>query len=255
MTRKGLLTDKQKLIHRLEEEIGKRVTYNGAPSFSYTVGQYTVLRDGSLKSDSPDEELLKKLAADGLIEGEKEQEVSCISFPTEGFQGKHLVNLVNLLSVKGALINKAIGEPVAIRISQELVMLLKETRPVDLAEFLDCVHACGGEKAMRGLRISQDQIVFTGFTEENRILATLIVRASLRQGWSKNKEYLPVNEKYYFRGWLNSIGMKGEKYRETRERLLANLDGDGSFRTPEQREKFIKRAKRKKAIQPEFVLL
>lgn len=255
MTRKGLLTDKQKLIHRLEEEIGERAVYSGAPTFSYTVGPYTVLRDGSLRVEEPDEELLKKLAADGLIEGEKEQEVSCISFPVSDFQGKHLVNLVNLLSVKGALINKAIGEPSAIQIAPDLVRMLKETRPVDLAEFLECVHACGGEKAMRGIRVTKDQIVFTGFSEEHRDLATLIVRASMRQGWSKHKEYSPVNEKYYFRGWLNSIGMKGEKYRETRERLLANLDGDGSFRTPEQKEKFIKRAKRKRTVQPEFVLL
>ena len=252
MIKKGLLTDKQKLIQALEREIGERATYNGAPTFSYKVGACTVLRDGSLKTE--DEELCKKLAAEGLIEGDEEK--SPVSFPVTDFRGKHLVNLVNLLSVKGALINKAIGKPGAFQINPDLVEMVKEVRPADLREFMDCIYACGGEKAMKGIRISRERIEFPAFTEEYRPFAELIIRTSLKQNWSKHKDYNPVNEKYYFRGWLNFIGMKGEKYRAMRERLLSNLEGDGSFRTPEQKKKFYERTReRRKAIQPEFVAL
>ena len=48
MKRKGLLTDRWALISTLEREIGSTAAYQGAPSFRYVIGDYTVLRDGSL---------------------------------------------------------------------------------------------------------------------------------------------------------------------------------------------------------------
>ena len=46
---KGLLTDRQALISALEEETANAAVYSGAPSFRYSIGDYTVLRDGSLE--------------------------------------------------------------------------------------------------------------------------------------------------------------------------------------------------------------
>ena len=71
MKRKGLLTDRRALIAALERETGLTAVYQGAPSFRYTIGDYTVLRDGSLEVEEgkADAALIGRLADAGLVEG------------------------------------------------------------------------------------------------------------------------------------------------------------------------------------------
>ena len=256
MKRQGLLTDRQVLIRWLERETGIKANYSGAPSFRYCIGPYTVLRDGTLatKDEQADEELLMRMENEGLI-GREDHASLFISFPAGSCQGKELVNLINMLSARGALLNKAIGVPNAFHMSAELVRILNKEKPYTKKEFMDCVHRCGGVKATRGVLITQEKILFPGFpvTDECRQLGECIIRASIKQRWSKPKTAKVENEKYSFRVWLNAIGMKGPAYKEARALLLRRLDGDPSFRTTEQKETFYE--KRRRAAQPEFITL
>lgn len=258
MLRKGLLTDRKKLICRLEQETGFKAVYAGAPTFRYSVGPYTIFRDGSLKEPEGMVEglLLRKLEEEGLIEGADDPS-QFISFPADQFQGKQLVNLVNMISARNVLINKAIGVPNAFHMSASLMREMKRDKPATRQDFLECVHRCGGKKAMRGICITQDRILFPGFpvTEECRQLAEHIVETSLKQKWSKQTAIRPENEKYTFRVWLNAIGMKGEAYKKARELFLENLDGDGTYRTPDQREAYNEKVRQRRCTQPEFVVL
>jgi len=49
--------------------------------------------------------------------------------------------------------------------------------------------------------------------------------------------------------------MKGEAYKKARELFLENLDGDGTYRTPDQREAYNEKVRQRKCTQPEFVVL
>ena len=130
MKRKGLLTDRWALISTLEREIGSTAAYQGAPSFRYVIGDYTVLRDGRLEvaDGKADRALLSRLAADGLIEDDSDEPVG-IAFQMDSFTGRTLVNIVNTLASRGKLINKAIGRPNAVHMGAELVRELKAGNP------------------------------------------------------------------------------------------------------------------------------
>ena len=258
MKRKGLLTDRQALISALERETGMTSNYQGAPSFRYIVGDYTILRDGSLEVDDKkaDMALLGRLSESGLIEGEAIEDVGIV-FSTGNFTGRTMSNIVNSLAARGNMINRAIGRPDAIHMGAKLVRTLKAENPDTIPEFMDVLHRCGGEEAMRGLRFSDGQLAFIGFpdTPTCHALAEHIVHAATTRGWIKAKEPKTENEKYSFRVWLNALGMKGQEYASARAELLKNLSGDSAFRTEEQRTAFYAKRKRQTASEPEFILL
>lgn len=256
---KGLLTDRQPLIAVIQEKTGLTAFYAGAPSFRYHIGNYTVLRDGSLlvDDDRADKDLLEYLMGIGLIEGDMKKECG-IAFPMDGFTGRTMVNLVNTLAAKGPMINKALGVPNAVHMSAELVRKLKTENPSSLQDFMQVLYRCGGEKAMKGIKLSDGHLFFTGFpeTDASMKLADRIVNAAATQRWSKAKTHSSENEKYSFRVWLNALGMIGPEYSDARTELLRNFTGDAAFRTEEQRQAFYKSRCRKPSRQePEFILL
>ena len=53
--------DRKNLVNKMAEILGTKATYNGAPAFTYTVGNFTVERDGSITTE--DEAGMKTLAA------------------------------------------------------------------------------------------------------------------------------------------------------------------------------------------------
>lgn len=256
---KGLLTDRQPLVTALEREMGTIAAYSGAPTFRYSVGAYTVLRDGSLEvpDDKADTALIGRLTEAGLIDIGTAH-VEGIAFPTDSFTGRTMVNIVNSLTAREKLLNKAIGRPNAIHMGAELVRTLNAEKPDTMTAFMSILHRCGGEKAMRGLRLAGGQIAFTGFpdTDTYRALAGRIVHAAATRQWIKAKETGGGNDRYTFRVWLNALGMKGADYAQARAELLKNLPGDSAFRTEEQRVAFYAARSRKAATpEPEFILL
>lgn len=96
---------------------------------------------------------------------------------------------------------------------------------------------------------------FTGFPEtasgnSRRAfiqLADLMNRLSVEQDRVIPKTVDEGNEKFSFRIWILSLGMKGDEYRIARKVLLAPLSGNTAFRTPEIEARFREnqRAKRK----------
>ena len=110
---------------------------------------------------------------------------------------------------------------------------------------------------MKGIRISGDELIFTGFptAPAYQMLADCMVQKASRIHYAKAKSTLVVNEKYTFRVWLNSLGMIGDEYKDSRRVLLRNFQGNGSFRTKEQYKSHREKLKKRAAVEPDFVLL
>ena len=122
---------------------------------------------------------------------------------------------------------------------------------------MEVVYRCGGEAAMRGLRVAGEHLVFTGFppNEAYQMLANCMVQKASRIRYAKAKSAPVVNEKYTFRVWLNSLGMIGEEFKDARRVLLRNFNGNGSFRTEEQYKSHREKLRNRAAVEPDFVLL
>lgn len=256
---RGLLTDRQPLVAALERETGQTAAYSGMPTFRYQVGPYTVLRDGSMEvpESKANAALLRRLAEQGLIERQAEAPAG-IAFDASEFDGRIMNNIVNALAAKEVLINRAIAVPNAFHMKVDLVKELKAVSPTTMSEFMAVLNRCGGDSAIKGLWLSADQLVFTGFpdTPACRTLAGRIIHSAVTNRWIKSRSPKVTNDKYSFRVWLNSLGMTGPDYADTRAELLKNLSGDSCFRTPEQRAAFeANRRIKAPAPEPDFILL
>ena len=258
MRLQGLLTDRQPLIRALEEATGQAADYSGAPSFRYRVGDYTVLRDGSIEvaEDRADEELISHLEGKGLIvwQSKLPEGISC---DTASFTGRSMTNIVKMLAAKEKLINRVVGVPNAFHMKADFVRELKEASPATMAEFRLIMNQFGGEDCMKGISLSGEKLIFTGFpeSEEFRCLTEHIVQSAVKSKWIKSSGVASISEKYSFRVWLNSLGMKGPAYAQTRAALLKNLTGDSSYRTQEQKEAFEAKRRSVAAAEPDFILL
>ena len=179
-----------------------------------------------------------------------------ISFPSEILDGRSLTNLVCCFSSRGGQIGKAAGNPDAFRIDAGLVGELKKTRPGSVPEFLE-IAGRYDRGALQGLDISADRVTLTGIPDlpAFRALAVKTAEAAKTRHWMKSDPPDCINERYSFRVWLNSIGLKGTGFRAARERLLSGFEGDSAYRTREQREASLKRRARRRAEKQTFFLL
>lgn len=139
------ITDRAAIVRFLEDGTGLQADYAGAPTFNYSVGDYTVLRNGHIRvaDEKADAGLIEKLKESGLVADEKTGtgiEVEITDDVTVR------VNLIHLLASKSVLINKAIGQPNAFFVSTALIRNLKKMNPANLSEFQTVLVKSGGRK-------------------------------------------------------------------------------------------------------------
>ena len=212
---------RKKLVKLISSHLGVESRYLGAPSFAYSIGNYTVNKDGSLSWDEDDEKtpgLLEAIKADGftasedeeteeevLVEEENEEEVEanrlCISFPKSLYDERTLENLKNLVEGKGSLMKKAFkAESLEIVFDDEKVSF-------PWFELIDSDH-------------------FNAYTQ----FITAITKMAKEQKRILGKERTVENEKYAFRCFLLRLGFIGDEYKLTRKILLENLEGSAAFK-------------------------
>ena len=212
---------RKKLVKLISSHLGVESRYLGAPSFAYSIGNYTVNKDGSLSWDEDDERtagLLEALKAEGfsaaedeeveeeevLVEEEMEEaEVNrlCISFPKSMYDERTLENLKNLVEGKGTLMEKAFkAESLEIVVDDEKVSF-------PWFELIDSDH-------------------FNAYTQ----FITAITKMAREQKRILGKERTVENEKYAFRCFLLRLGFIGDEYKLTRKILLENLEGSAAFK-------------------------
>lgn len=214
--------DRKNLVKAIAGVTGQAAKYNGAPAFTYTVGNYTVERDGSITTE--DEAGMKTLAAALREQGfeiempepaeEKESEAEeemttdswTLTMPREDFTETQVDNLEKIIASKAGLIRKALD-------CEDPIVVLTEDRVV----FPWFKRMLGSGESMAVMHF---------------ITALCRMAKNAKRITAKEKEV--PNEKYAFRCFLLRLGFIGAEYKETRKRLLERLEGSSAFRTPEE---------------------
>lgn len=214
--------DRKNLVKAIAGITGQAAKYNGAPAFTYTVGNFTVERDGSITTE--DEAGMKNLAAALREQGfeiempepaeEKESEAEeemttdswTLTMPREDFTETQVDNLEKIIASKAGLIRKALDceDPIVI-LTEDRVVFPWFKRMLGSGESLAVMHF---------------------------ITALCRMAKNAKRITAKEKEV--PNEKYAFRCFLLRLGFIGAEYKETRKRLLERLEGSSAFRTPEE---------------------
>ena len=217
---------KKKLVKLISSHLGIESKYLGVPSCAYSIGAYTVNKDGSLSWDEDDEKtpgLLEAIKAEGftasedeeveeeevLVEEEMEEEAEvnrlCISFPKSMYEKRTLENLKNLVEGKGTLMKKAFkADSLEIVVDDEKVSF-------PWFELIDSDH-------------------FNAYTQ----FISAITKMAREQKRILAKEREVENEKYAFRCFLLRLGFIGDDYKLTRKILLENLEGSAAFKTKKE---------------------
>ena len=216
---------KKRLVKLISSHLGIESKYLGVPSCAYSIGAYTVNKDGSLSWDEDDERtagLLEAIKADGftavedeeveeeevLVEEEMEEaEVNrlCISFPKSMYEKRTLENLKNLVEGKGTLMKKAFRT--------ENLEIVEDDEKISFPwfELIDSDH-------------------FNAYTQ----FIAAITKMAKEQKRILGKERTVENEKYAFRCFLLRLGFIGDDYKLTRKILLENLEGSAAFKTKKE---------------------
>ena len=173
-------------------------------------------------------------------------------FDTGQFDGAGLRNLVHMIYSREHLLNKATSG--SFNVAPTLINLISTCAEMETVEdFIqvlvahDAVYGTG----LRGIEITPQHVRISGFGEAPDVrtlkaygqLAVLMATRSreLRYVYAR---HIPVtNELYIFRAWLVTLGMNGKEFKETREILMARLDGCMGYRIPQTKEKALERAK------------
>ena len=217
---------KKKLVKLISSHLGVESKYLGVPSCAYSIGNYTVNKDGSLSWDEDDEKtpgLLEAIKAEGFSaaedeemeeeevpveeENEEEAEVNrlCISFPKSMYDERTLENLKNLVEGKGTLMEKAFkAESLEIVVDDEKVSF-------PWFELIDSDH-------------------FNAYTQ----FISAITKMAREQKRILAKEREVENEKYAFRCFLLRLGFIGDDYMQTSMILLEILEGSAAFKNKKE---------------------
>ncbi|MCL2072092.1 MAG: cobalamin biosynthesis protein [Oscillospiraceae bacterium] len=105
--------ERKNLVNIIAETIGEESVYEKAPTYNYTIGDFTVERDGTLSFNSAtvDDERTRTVInalEDGGFKYEDSDSLS-IGVPLEGFTPETLNNLRLMVESKATLVKKALG--------------------------------------------------------------------------------------------------------------------------------------------------
>ncbi|MDI6618019.1 MAG: virulence protein [Clostridiales bacterium] len=214
----NLVGEKRKSLAGAAGEIlNQPAHYLGAPSFEYEVGAYRVGKTG-LVADPDSRELEAALKERGFTaevraydEAESENEsaapdILTIEMPTDGFSPEKLDNLFKMVDAKAVLLKAALG-------TDELPI-----RQTD---------GDGGRLCFPWFPFTDDADTVAAYTA---LIAKLCEAAKEKKRVTAREREVD-NPKYAMRCWLLSLGFIGDEYKRARKILLANLKGDGSYKS------------------------
>lgn len=224
--------DRKALVRAMVELLGEPPVCQGAPSFAYAVGNYTVDKDGvvSFPEDTSPEDIRKLVdalrekgfqpvepaeqstaAADSNPAQADDEDLRflIIKVPRDGFTPKTEENLRRIIASKAPLLKKAL-----------------ETDSLDLI-FTD--------NAIRFQWFTLHGI--DGEADAYNRLVTAICKMAKEQKRVVAKECATNNEKFAMRLFLIRLGFIGDEYKTARRILLRNLTGNSSWRSGHRPER------------------
>lgn len=216
--------DRKEKVKILEKHLGIKSKYLAAPSFAYEIGSFRVDREGKVIDEEGNEVGLDDIL--NLEESNTDELVTAeIVIPLEGHSINTLKNLINMIYSKQLLIKRAFEIDKNL-VEEDTIERLNGSKTIK--EFKDILVS-------ENIKIEDENITFTINTDLVRaatLFFGLLNEKSKELKYASSKPIETDNEKYTFRTWLNSLGMIGDEYKETRKELLKNLDGNSAFRKP-----------------------
>lgn len=244
--------NRKDIVKAMEEILGKKSIYVGAPTFCYKVGDFTIDKKSSveIEDERAGKQMQSELITRGLAEGEKDK--LNIDIPMEGFTSESLKNLIYLIHSKQYLLEKAVGTK-ALGVPDTLVEKLRARDGMTFEETAQMI----ADSEVEGIVFTKERISFCGFpfSVETANVYTKLISAMEQMAKNQKRinpqQCIEENEKYYMRVWLIRLGFGGKDGKEVRNILLANLKGHTAFRTEAEieRAKERNRAKKQKATE------
>lgn len=244
--------NRRKLVQDIAEFTGEELHYVGPPSFSYTVGNLTIDRDGVITRETEEgEDLLTHfLQEKGYLEAPVD-EVK-IEIPADTGDEKFLQNLLAMIHARAYLLNRITRYETFV-VSDSLLEKLEQLPEENAYETFQTLLTADSE-GLKGLTVEDGKVTFAFHlspdSAKNKAYAELAAKMIKKAKEAKRINATPVveeNEKYYLRIWLVQLGMAGAGNKESRKALLAGLKGHTAFRTKEEAEKFSIAQKEKRA--------
>jgi len=226
-------TERKVVAQIIAKATNQVATYAGPPSFAYAIGSISIDRAGIISA--PMEENLDNILAVLSENGLEAEGDATITIPMKDHTGVSLRNLVNIISSKEKLINKALGRSGEI-VSLAIVDAINAVRLEEAEDFALAIK----DLSMGGLRFDFNckTISFSFYKatlELDMIKAYMALSIALHEQAKKQKysSFLQKevdNEKYAFRCFLLRLGFIGEEFKTERKLLLSRLEGNGAFK-------------------------
>ncbi len=196
------------LVQTISEILGEPAVYQGAPTFAYTIGCYSVDRNGTLVCpDNADREEARQLTDSLFQRGYRPAEMPdapdtlTVEMPRAGFTAAALENLRKIIASKAELFKRAIGtDTVEVEVTEDKLRFPWFT-----------LHGLDGEA--------------DAYTK----LIAGICDMAKRQKRVVARERAITNEKFTMRVFLIRLGFIGPEYQAARTLLLRNLTGNSSW--------------------------
>ena len=249
MQAKCISLDRDLIIRIIENETGAISGNCFSPEFTCVIGAFTLTRSGFLQTADGIPHVFAILSELGLCETidrgnqlsgssefpESSETIEPVSksrpaasdfiYSIKDHTGNTLVNILNTISARHILLNRALSSPGAFHADKCLIRDCLHHPPVSSWEFLQLLYHFPG--AYRRVAFSPEDIRFTGFLKSRTVplhvrrqLADHLMYAAVTRQWIKPYTVNSRNKKYAMRTWLNSIGMTGDEFAEARKWLL-----------------------------------
>ena len=202
-------SERKRLVRTVVEVLHEPPIYQGAPSFAYTIGSFSIDRFGNLDYPANTNlELIKTLMTALKNHGFEVQLAEngstqlTVEVPLDSFTEEALTNLQKIIANKAVLLKKSLGtENLGIETAEDKLRFPWFT-----------LHGYEGEV------IAYNQLV-TALCEMAKRQKRVIVKACSTE-----------NEKFTLRLFLVRLGFIGNEYKAARKILLMNLTGNSSFK-------------------------
>ena len=254
--------DRRTLVRALAGHFDLEPAYNGPPTFSYSVGEITIDRAGTVAVGNVEtaarlkEFLIQNewLAADNAGEGETistaapaedaksdlrapVMEVGC---PLSEMSTLSLTNLIHMLYSKQYILARSVRED-CVSITGHAISELHARNPQTVEEFLSLICDLAAQGHLKGIRAS-DEAVYIAFplTDDETArdafqkLGAHIFRFAKAAKRVQPDFQKPEAEKYHMRGWLLRLGLGSPAHAAVRKVLLGHLAGCSAFPNAEQ---------------------
>lgn len=244
--------ERKALVTAIGEILEAKPQYMGAPGFAFSIGDYTVTKDGTLECgeqeadgirsllsaladrgfapvDAPDfttdeTDMEREPTTAGLVDADPEAKavdtagteldgIFAIELSSVGMDGQPIENLRKLVLGKALLIRTALGENLA-----------------DDADALPVVCE-DGKVSFPWFRLGMDADTIAAWSF---FVAALCETAKKQKRVIMSEKPYEGSEKYAMRCFLLKLGFIGEEYKQARAIILAGLSGDGSHKRPKE---------------------